>query len=148
MISGRIHVAPVFAPARIQDNIPGELFMYWFRARGQNPLPKAVFGPPHLWYVFPTPLCSRNVILLRVNSHRPCKSHFLRPPKLVLEGSLYGTFSPPQNRTIRFAPPLAAHQLFYKGPISPIISVFIRTRAGKEGGALTVRPNGITDREN
>ena len=25
---------PVFAPARIQENIPGELFMYWFRARG------------------------------------------------------------------------------------------------------------------
>ena len=23
-----------FAPARIQENIPGELFMYWFRARG------------------------------------------------------------------------------------------------------------------
>ena len=31
--SVRIHVAPVFAPARIQENIPGELFMYWFRAR-------------------------------------------------------------------------------------------------------------------
>ena len=30
----RIHVAPVFAPVRIQENIPGELFMYWFRARG------------------------------------------------------------------------------------------------------------------
>ena len=29
-----IHAAPVFAPARIQENIPGELFMYWFRARG------------------------------------------------------------------------------------------------------------------
>ena len=28
IISGRIHVAPVFAPARIQENIPGELFMY------------------------------------------------------------------------------------------------------------------------
>ena len=34
IISGRIHVAPVFAPARIQENIPGELFMHWFRARG------------------------------------------------------------------------------------------------------------------
>ena len=30
----RIHVAPVFAPARIQEKIPVELFMYWFRARG------------------------------------------------------------------------------------------------------------------
>ena len=34
IISGRIHVAPVFAPARTQENIPGELFMYWFCARG------------------------------------------------------------------------------------------------------------------
>ena len=32
--SVRIHAAPVFAPARIQENISGELFMYWFRARG------------------------------------------------------------------------------------------------------------------
>ena len=55
---------------------------------------------------FPPPLCLRNVILLRGNGHRPDESHFLRPPKLVLEGVLYGTFCPPQNRTIRFAPPL------------------------------------------
>ena len=33
-ISVQIHVAPVFAPARIQEISPGELFMYWFRARG------------------------------------------------------------------------------------------------------------------
>ena len=32
IISGRTHVAPAFAPARIQENISGELFMYWFRA--------------------------------------------------------------------------------------------------------------------
>ena len=38
--SVRIHAAPVFAPARIQENIPGELFMYWFSARGV--LPKSV----------------------------------------------------------------------------------------------------------
>ena len=37
--SVRIHAAPVFAPARIQENIPGELFMYWFRARGYTPPP-------------------------------------------------------------------------------------------------------------
>ena len=30
---GRIHVVPVFAPARIQENTPGELSMYWFCAR-------------------------------------------------------------------------------------------------------------------
>ena len=33
-ISVRIHVAPVFARVRIQEKTPGELFMYWFRARG------------------------------------------------------------------------------------------------------------------
>ena len=33
----RIHVAPVFAPARIQEKIPVfALFMYWFRARGYS----------------------------------------------------------------------------------------------------------------
>ena len=30
----RIHVAPVFASARIQEQILGRLFMYWFRAWG------------------------------------------------------------------------------------------------------------------
>ena len=34
LISEQIHAAPVFAPGRIQENILGELFMYWFRARG------------------------------------------------------------------------------------------------------------------
>ena len=45
------------------------------------------------------PLCSRGsrpVIFLRGNGHRPDESHFLRPPKLVLEGALFGTF-PPQK---------------------------------------------------
>ena len=30
----RIHVAPVLASVRIQEKIPGKLFMYWFRASG------------------------------------------------------------------------------------------------------------------
>ena len=33
-ISVRMHVAPVFAPARTQEKAPGELFVYWFCARG------------------------------------------------------------------------------------------------------------------
>ena len=45
---------------------------------------------------FPS-LCSRNVILLRGNGRRPDESHFLRPPKLVLEGALHGTFPPPKK---------------------------------------------------
>ena len=53
----------------------------------------------------PPPFCSRNVILLRGNGHRPDKSHFLRPPKLGLEGHFKVRFPPPpQNRTTRFAP--------------------------------------------
>ena len=71
-----------------------------------KPLPKNGFGPPYLRYVSPPPLCSRPVIFLRGNGRRPVKSHFLRPPKLVLEAALYGTFPPPQNRTVRFAPHL------------------------------------------
>ena len=50
IISGRIHVAPVFAPARIQENTPGELFMYWFRARGYCEDVVCVFCC--LWRVF------------------------------------------------------------------------------------------------
>ena len=41
-ISVRIDVALVFASARIQEDISGELFMCWFRARGyflDNPCP-------------------------------------------------------------------------------------------------------------
>ena len=61
---------------------------------------------------FPPPLCSRNVILLRGNGHRPDKSHFLRPPKLVLEGVLYGAFSPPKIARYVLPPPFANSQLF------------------------------------
>ena len=33
LISVQIHAAHVFTPGRIQENIPGELFMYWLRIR-------------------------------------------------------------------------------------------------------------------
>ena len=42
---------------------------------------------------------------LRGIGHGPDQSHFLSPPKLILEGVLYGTSPPPQNRAIRFALP-------------------------------------------
>ena len=32
----QIHVAPVFTPVPIQQIMRGELFRYWFRARGCN----------------------------------------------------------------------------------------------------------------
>ena len=73
-----------------------------------SPSPKTVLDPP-LMIRFPPPLCSRPVILLRGNGHRPDKSHFLRPPKLVLEGALYSTFPlPPPPKVARYVlpPPL------------------------------------------
>ena len=70
----------------------------------KNPSPKTVLDTPHLQYDFPP--CSRPVVLLRGDGHRPDEFHFLRPPQVVLEGALYGTFSAPHNRTIRFGPPL------------------------------------------
>ena len=42
----------VFAPGRIQENIPGELFMYWFRAKGVRKVLNAGwprFGSATIW---------------------------------------------------------------------------------------------------
>ena len=77
-----------------------------------KPLPKNGFGPPTYDTFPPPPLCSRNVITLRGNGHRPDQSHFRSPPKLVLEGTLYGTFPPPPPKIARYVspPPLAAFQ--------------------------------------
>ena len=47
----------------------------------------------------------RPVIFLRGNARRPDQSHFLRPPKLVVEGALHSTFSTPKTRTMHFLPP-------------------------------------------
>ena len=65
------------------------------QGRGKHtvkPLPKNGFGPPPTYDTFPHPVCFHPVVFLRGNQHRPGKSNFLRPPKLVLEGALYGTF--------------------------------------------------------
>ena len=50
-ISVQIHVAPVFAPARIQENAPGELLMYseppvWGRQKGGTPICSDLFRFP------------------------------------------------------------------------------------------------------
>ena len=76
----------------------------------ENPSPKTVLDTP-TYDTIPPPLCSRNVILLRENGHRPDKSHFLRPPKLGLKGALYSTFSPPPPKSHdTFPPPFANSQ--------------------------------------
>ena len=82
--------------------------------RFRDPDQKRFWTPPTC-DTFPPPLCFRPVVFLGGSRHRAGKSHSLRPPKLVLEGALYGTIPPPQNRTIRFAPPLATFQ-FSKNP--------------------------------
>ena len=66
---------------------------------------------PHTYDAFPPPpVCSRPVIFLRGNGHRPDESHFVRLPKLAWRGHSIVHFPPlPQNRTMRFAPPLFCH---------------------------------------
>ena len=62
------------------------------------PFPKisSYFWTPHLPYVSPTPLFWRlSVISLKRKRHRPDQSQFLRPPKVVLESTLFSTFPPP-----------------------------------------------------
>ena len=78
------------------------------QGRGKHtikPLPKHGFGPPPPVIRFPPPVCFRPVVFLRGNRHRPGKPHFLRPPKLALEGALYGTFPPPPPKIARYVLP-------------------------------------------
>ena len=76
----------------------------------KTPSQKRFWTPPPM-IRFPPPVCFRLVVLLRGNRRRPGKSHFLRPPKLVLEGALYGMFSPPKIARYVLPPPLAAFQV-------------------------------------
>ena len=74
-----------------------------------KPLQKNGFGPPPPPMInFPPRVCSRPVIFLTGNWHRPDQSHFLRPPKLVLKARSFVRFPPPpkKNRAIRFALPI------------------------------------------
>ena len=81
---------------------PLEAIDFPFSPEGKH----TITPPPHLWYVSPA-LCSRPVIFLRGNRHRPDdESHFLRPPKLAVERALRFPPPPPPNRTMCFAPPL------------------------------------------
>ena len=103
----------------VKENAPADLSSeknkrgWKTQGRGKHtikPLPKNGFGPPHLWYVSPPPRLFSNfrpVVFLKGNQHRPGKSHFLRPRKLVLESALYGTFSPPPKSHDMFCPPIS-----------------------------------------
>ena len=89
----------------------------------EAPPQKRCWTPP-LMIRPPPPFCSCPVISLRGNGHRPDESHFLRPPKLVLEGTLYGTFPPPPSKISRYVlpPPLRIP----KKNVSRQISVRVR----------------------
>ena len=76
----------------------------------KTPSQKRFWTPP-TYDTFSLPACFRPVVFLRGNRHRPGESHFLRPPKLVLGRTLWYVF-PPQNRTIRFAPPISRFPIF------------------------------------
>ena len=84
-------------------------------------IPKTVLDPP-TYDTFSPLVCSRPVIFLRGNGHRPDKFHFLRPPKLALESALYSKFSPKKKSHDTFPP----HLTFPKGGI-----VEIRISCGK-----------------
>ena len=92
-----------------------------YRKFGEKPLPKNVFGPPPPTTRFPPPFFWRlTVISLKRKRHRPDQPQFLRPPEVVLESTLCGTFSPPPNSHDTFCPPppSAAAQAFPNaGPI-------------------------------
>ena len=68
------------------------------------PPQKRFWTPTH--DTFPPPfLCSRPVISLRGNGHRPDESHFLSPSKLVLEGGTLWYVSPTPKSHDTFCPP-------------------------------------------
>ena len=71
----------------------------------KSPPPKRFWTPP-LMIRFPPPFVHAMSFSLEETGTRPDKSHFLRPPKLVLEGVLYGTFSPPKIARYVLPPPL------------------------------------------
>ena len=80
-----------------------------------RPSPKTVLDPPTYETFSLPPLCSRPVIFFRGDGHRPDESHFLRPPKLVLEGVLYSTFPPPKSHDT-VSPPLCEFPMFQQFP--------------------------------
>ena len=77
----------------------------------QNYSPKTVLDHPTC-DTFPPPICSHHVIFFGGNGHRADKFHFLRPPKVVLEGALYSTFPPPPKSPDTFCPPPFATSFF------------------------------------
>ena len=70
------------------------------------------------------------VIFLRGNGHRPDQSHFLSPPKLVLEGALYST-SPPRIARYVLPPPFAVFQIWSCESIQSLLEF------GMGGGCLS-----------
>ena len=98
--------------------VPFSLSLYSERNKGggkrwggetyhKTPPQKRFFGPPPPPVIRSPPpsVCSRNDIFLRGNRYRPDQSHFRSPPKLALEGTLYGTFPLPPKIARYVLPP-------------------------------------------
>ena len=85
----------------------------------KNPSPKTFLDPPPTIRFPPPPFWRLSVISLKRKRHRPDQPQFLRPPKVVLESTLCGTFHSRQIHAIRFAPP---QPLPNKRPGNPEVS--------------------------
>ena len=79
--------------------------------------PQKRFWTPPPTYDTPSPLFVH--ALRSGNGHRPHQSHFVRPPKLVLEGALYSMFPPPKSHDTFYLPFAVSQILFcrYTPPI-------------------------------
>ena len=71
----------------------------------KTPRQKRLWTPPPTYDTIPPPLCSRPVILLRGNGHRPDESHFLRPPKEPAFSSHQAKLGDTQSRRKRTSDP-------------------------------------------
>ena len=77
-----------------------------YRKFGEKPLPQKRFWTPPPTIRFPPPFWRLSVISLKRKRHRPDQPQFLRPPKVVLEGTESSTFSPPPKFTRYVCPPI------------------------------------------
>ena len=87
------------------------------QGRGKHtikPLPKNGFGPPpHLWYDFPPPFVYAMSFSWEETGTNQTNPTFWGLQNWFWRGGFMVRFPPPQNRTIRSAPPFANSQRFW-----------------------------------
>ena len=82
------------------------------------PSQKRFWNPPPM-IRFPPPVCFRPVVFLRGN-RQTRQIPFSEASKTGFGGRTLWYVFPPENRTIRSAPPLAAFQLFFRPPTAEV----------------------------